>query len=163
MTHATQWIPHCPNSQHARRRCTQNQRLVTLESVATWILNSSKCWMNTQGIKGGHGGSKTEYLDSWRISPLLSLREPNRVKNKRAQKTGDQVRKKQPWKSQGPAVVDKQTNLNPKQKCRVYEGHSSPYAPKNYRQNYMHWCLYIFWGRMCYYHHIFRGPLGKPF
>lgn len=45
--------------------------------------NSSKRWMNTQGIKDGHGGSRTEYLDSWRVSPLLGLRGSNRFENKR--------------------------------------------------------------------------------
>lgn len=42
--------------------------------------------MSTQGIKDGHGGSRIEYLDSWRISPLLGLRGSNRFENKRGHK-----------------------------------------------------------------------------
>lgn len=59
-------------------------------------------------IRDGHGESRTGYLDSWRIAPLLGLRGSSRLlqKQDRTQNTGDQVRKRQPWKSCDPAVVD---------------------------------------------------------
>lgn len=38
--------------------------------------------MSTQGIKDGHGGSRIEYLDSWRVSPLLGLRGSTGLKTR---------------------------------------------------------------------------------
>lgn len=57
-----------------------------------------------RAVREGHGGSRIKYLDSWRISPLLGLRGSSRLlqKQERAQKTGEQVRKKQQQKSCDP-------------------------------------------------------------
>lgn len=49
------------NSQHARWRCSQNQRMVTQDNSHMGV-NRGKWWMDTQGIRDGHGGSR---LSTW--------------------------------------------------------------------------------------------------
>lgn len=100
--------------------------------------------MSTQGRKDGHGGSKTEYLDSWRISSLLGLRGSNRFENKREhrrQETKSERNSHRRAKTQ-QRWVSKPVSI-PKQKFRVHGGHASPCASQNYRQNCMHRRLYI--------------------
>lgn len=93
-----------PDNQHARWKCSQDHRLRTPETTATWTLSSKKCQVDHEN-KDEYGESRAEYLDSWRIAPLLGLSGSSRLlqKQDRTQNTGDQVRKRQPWERElGP-------------------------------------------------------------
>lgn len=77
-------------------------------------------------IRGEHSESRAQYLNSWGIAPLLGLSGSSRlVQNKighRTQNTGDPVRKRQPWESYDPAVVDELAAKILTQNFRVHKG-----------------------------------------
>lgn len=70
--------------------------------------------------------SRTEYLDSWRISPLLGLRGFQQVIIKTREGTEDRrpSQKETAREELRPVVVDEPNNLNP------HRRDSRPYAPK---------------------------------
>lgn len=69
--------------------------------------------------------SRAEYLDSWRIAPLLGLSGFSRLlqKQDRTQNTGNQVRRTALRESYDPDVVDELATKILKQNFRVHKGH----------------------------------------